>query len=161
MNYYCDHNICPADAKLPMGTDTIVVSRNVDMDRISTLCNIPLEELKALNPQYRTNRIPGAGRKCILRMPLDGINAFIESGDSIYTDASGVSADAVLIAQSLDNTPKSKSRTSSRGSRTVTVRKGDTLGAIAKRNHTTVAALRRANGIKGSNIRPGQKLRLK
>ena len=67
----------------------------------------------------------------------------------------------MLIAQSLDNTPKSKSRTSSRGSRTVTVRKGDTLGAIAKRNHTTVAALRRANGIKGSNIRPGQKLRLK
>ena len=161
MNYYCDHNICPADAKLPIGTDTIVVSRNVDMERISTLCNIPLEELKALNPQYRTTRIPGAGRKCILRMPLEGINAFIESGDSIYTDASGVSADAMLIAQNLDNTPKSKSRTSSRGSRTVTVRKGDTLGAIAKRNHTTVAALRRANGIKGSNIRPGQKLRLK
>ena len=161
MNYYCDHNICPADAKLPIGTDTIVVSRNVDMERISTLCNIPLEELKALNPQYRTTRIPGAGRKCILRMPLEGINAFIESGDSIYTDASGVSADAMLIAQNLDNTPKAKSRTSSRGSRTVTVRKGDTLGAIARRNHTTVAALRRANGIKGSNIRPGQKLRLK
>ena len=68
---------------------------------------------------------------------------------------------AIIVKGTLVATPQAKSRTSSRGSRTVTVRKGDTLGAIARRNHTTVAALRRANGIKGSNIRPGQKLRLK
>ena len=48
MNYYCEHNICPTSTRLPMGTDTIVVSRDVYMEQISEVCNISLEELKAL-----------------------------------------------------------------------------------------------------------------
>jgi len=39
-----------------------------------------------------------------------------------------------------------------------TVKKGDSLSAIASRNGTSVTALRRANGISGSLIRPGQSL---
>lgn len=39
-----------------------------------------------------------------------------------------------------------------------TVKKGDNLWTIAKRNKTTVAAIQRANGISGSMIRPGQSL---
>lgn len=38
------------------------------------------------------------------------------------------------------------------------VKKGDSLYVIASRNKTSVGALQRANGIKGSLIRPGQKL---
>jgi len=38
------------------------------------------------------------------------------------------------------------------------VKKGDTLDAIAKRNGSSVAAIRKANKISGSMIRPGQKL---
>ena len=57
---------------------------------------------------------------------------------------------------------KSKSRKkSSSAGRSVTVRKGDTLSSIAKRNHTTVAALKKKNGIRGNNIRAGKKLRVK
>lgn len=40
------------------------------------------------------------------------------------------------------------------------VKKGDVLGRIAKRHHTTVAALKRANGLSSDNIRIGQKLRI-
>jgi len=39
-----------------------------------------------------------------------------------------------------------------------TIKKGDTLSAIASRNKTTVTALQRANGIKGSLIQPGKTL---
>lgn len=39
-----------------------------------------------------------------------------------------------------------------------TIKKGDTLSAIAARNKTSVAALQRANGIKGSLIQPGKVL---
>ena len=39
-----------------------------------------------------------------------------------------------------------------------TVRSGDSLYAIAKRYGTTVGAVQRANGIKGTMIRPGQSL---
>ena len=38
------------------------------------------------------------------------------------------------------------------------VRKGDTLSGIASRHGSSVAAIRRANGISGSLIHPGQKL---
>ena len=39
-----------------------------------------------------------------------------------------------------------------------TVKKGDSLYVIARRNGTTVGALQRANGISGSLIHPGQRL---
>lgn len=47
------------------------------------------------------------------------------------------------------------------GSKTVTVKKGDSLAKIAARNGTTVSALCRLNGIKASTtINPGQKLKV-
>ena len=48
----------------------------------------------------------------------------------------------------------------SESSKTHRVRKGDTLWDLARRFGTSVAAIRRANGISGSGIRPGQVLRL-
>ena len=35
------------------------------------------------------------------------------------------------------------------------------LSEIAERNHTTVGKLRKLNGIKGSNIRAGKKIKVK
>lgn len=43
---------------------------------------------------------------------------------------------------------------------TYTVKKGDTLSGIASRYGSTVSKIRSANGISGSLIRPGQKLKL-
>ena len=58
MNYYCEHNICPMNATLPPSTDTIIVNRDVHFDQIVALCNVKAEEVKVLNPQYRTGLIP-------------------------------------------------------------------------------------------------------
>ena len=46
------------------------------------------------------------------------------------------------------------------GGRTVTVKSGDTLTSIAKRNGTSISALRSANTLSGDLIRVGQKLNL-
>ncbi|MGM9773746.1 MAG: peptidoglycan DD-metalloendopeptidase family protein [Candidatus Egerieousia sp.] len=56
---------------------------------------------------------------------------------------------------------RSRSRGRSGGSSTITVRKGDTLGAIARRNGTTVARIKSLNGLRSNNIRAGQKLKVK
>ena len=53
---------------------------------------------------------------------------------------------------------KSSSRKSAPKDRTYTVKKGDTLGAIARRNGTSVKALKRANGLKSDLIHINQKL---
>ena len=158
MNYYCDHNICPVNTKLPMGTDTIQVNRNIRMERISELCGITSEELRALNPQYRTTLIPGDAQTCTLRMPTAAINAFIEAGDSIYVPPTEVVAqiDVPVVEQ-----PRAKKGKSSGKAKYATVRNGDTLGKIAARNGTSVANLRRLNGIKGNTVYAGRKIRVK
>ncbi|MEM9491732.1 MAG: LysM peptidoglycan-binding domain-containing protein, partial [Myxococcota bacterium] len=55
-----------------------------------------------------------------------------------------------------------KSRRSSSGGLALThyVMEGESLSAIAKRYDTTVDRIRKRNGIKGTLIRPGQKLRV-
>lgn len=184
MNYYGDHNILPMRASIPSNTDTIVVSRDVELDRIASLCNIDIRELKMLNPQYSTNLIPGYKMNCTLRMPQKQLLAFIDLQDSIYaqsdnemaqTQAAGddeeVAEPNARVSRSSNYSSRrsssrsSRSRRSSRRSRyrgkSVTIRSGQTLSEIAEKNHTTVAKLRRLNGIKGSNIRSGKKLRVK
>lgn len=156
MNYYCDHNICPVNTTLPQATDTLVVTRNVRMERIEQACGIGHDELKALNPQYRTNLIPGEARPCILRMPGDKVNAFIEAGDSIYVQPE----EPKSVVEVPVPEPKPRATRQAR-TQTVKVRKGDTLGAIARRNHTTVDKIRRLNGMRSTRINPGQRIRVK
>lgn len=166
MNYYCDHNICPVNTTLPQGTDTLMLNKDLRMEQIVAVTGISMEELQALNPQYRTTLIPGAARDCILRMPSDKISALLEAGDSIYSDR----AEIMISKQAnVETTPpqdevrpsKSKKKSNSEGNKSITVQRGDNLGAIARKNHTTVAKLRSMNGLKGDNIRAGQKLRVR
>lgn len=157
MNYYCEHNICPASTRLPMGTDTIVVSRDVYMEQISDVCGISMEELKALNPQYRTTKIPGNASPCNLRMPMEAIHKFIESGDSVYTHR----LSELNKRRSVVEVNEKAASQSTKGTKYVKVRRGDTLGGIASKNRTTVAKIKRLNGLKGTNIRVGQRLRVR
>lgn len=154
MNYYCEHNICPINTKLPPCTDTIQVNRNVHIERIAELCNITADELRTLNPQYRTSLIPGAAHPCTLRMPPAAINAFIEAGDSIFVPTPEVPVAEVPAAV----LPQAKNNSNGN---TITVHKGETLGTIAKRHHTTVEKLQRLNGMKNTNLRAGQKLKIR
>lgn len=163
MNHYCDHNICPVNTTLPSGTDTLMLNRDVSMDRIIQVCGIGEDELKALNPQYRTSLIPGETHPCTLRMPSDKISLFLEAGDSVYCSRS----EAMITSR---NTEKEKGQLQEQESeptentgrgKSVTVRNGDSLGAIARRNHTTVSKLRKLNGLRNDNIRAGQKLKVR
>ena len=164
MNYYCDHNICPAGTNLPASTDTVTVSRNLHFDQLVGCCNVKDEEVRALNPQYRTALIPGDSHNCTLRLPTVAMSAFVAAGDSVYAWRATellTSRREVEISQTAASSRRGRGGRGSSGGTRVTVRRGDTLGAIARRNHTTVAKLRRLNGIRGNNIRAGQKLRIR
>lgn len=84
MNYYCDHNICAMRTRMPMATDTIVVSKDLHFVQIAELCNIDINAIKALNPQYKTQVVPGDWEPSVLRLPLETINTLIDYKDSIY-----------------------------------------------------------------------------
>lgn len=55
---------------------------------------------------------------------------------------------------------KTTRRESARKYRKYTVRRGDSLGKIARRHHTTVTALRVANGLRSTRINTGTNLRI-
>ena len=210
MNYYCEHNICPMKTKLPITTDTVTITRDLHMQQVAELCNIEVEAIKALNPQYRTQLIPGSSAPMTLCLPTETLNAFIDLKDSVYNyraDELMTRRSNVEVNDKLDNrsvaarrrasrsssadnesstTTSHSSRSSSRSSRSsssrssktskrgrnsksskkvstksATVRSGDTLIDIARRNGTTVEKLKKKNKIKGSMIKPGQKLKVR
>lgn len=84
MNYYCEHNICPMKTKIPISTDTVTIMRDLHMQQVAELCNIDVEAIQALNPQYRTQLIPGSSGPMTLRLPTETLNTFIDLKDSVY-----------------------------------------------------------------------------
>lgn len=84
MNYYCEHNICPMKTKLPITTDTVTIMRDLHMQQVAELCNIDVEAIQALNPQYRTQLIPGSSGPMTLCLPTETLNTFIDLKDSVY-----------------------------------------------------------------------------
>ena len=170
MTYYCEHNICPMTTRLPAKTDTVMVDRNVHLEQIAAVCNIDIEQLRTLNPSYRRDIAPGATKLSAIRLPQTEVGKFIDMQDSIYAYKAESLFTKRATVEVNDNTPtytrssssrsKSKKRTSRRG-KTVTIKSGQTLSEIAKRNGTTVAKLKKLNGLKGTNIRAGKKLRVR
>lgn len=190
MTYYCDHNICPMRTTLPAKTDTLILNRDVHFRQIAAVTGIDIEELRTLNPQYRRDIVNGYSKPSILRLPQKYINAFIDNEDSVYnyepdrwiTKRAEVEVTANDIAAAPTNNRSSHNRKAGvsgkkgkrdrhakgRGDRhgrgrghSVTVKQGQTLSEIARKNHTTVDKIRKLNGIKGSNIRAGKKLKVK
>ena len=170
MTYYCEHNICPMTTRLPAKTDTVMVSRNVHLEQIAAVCNIDIEQLRTLNPAYRRDIVPGATKMSAVRLPHTEVGKFIDLEDSIYAYNAEVLFSKRATVEVNDDVPtytrksstkRSRKKASRSRGRSVTVKSGQTLSEIAKRNGTTVAKLRRLNGIKGSNIRAGKKMRVR
>ncbi|HIW87496.1 MAG TPA: transglycosylase SLT domain-containing protein [Candidatus Onthomorpha intestinigallinarum] len=85
MNYYKEHGIKEEKISYPYSliTDTIMVRKDVHFGQISSVLNIPFEQLRDLNPQYKMDMIPGAQGNYSLKMPLRYINDYISLEDSI------------------------------------------------------------------------------
>lgn len=175
MNYYCEHNICPMRARLIDGNDTVVVNKDLHMEQVASVCGVEMEKIKAFNPQYKTSLVPGNSYDCILRLPSEAALKFIDLGDSVYSYRSSelltkrktVEIDEAELEKQQNSARRSysssrrRSSRSSRRSKSVTIKNGQTLSEIAEKYGTSVSKLRRLNGIKGSSIRAGKKIRVK
>ena len=80
MNYYCEHGIVPYEATLPLESDTVVVSREVSFAQIASKCHVSVDELRAINPQYRKDIVPA---DYTLRLPAGSIEDFILSNNML------------------------------------------------------------------------------
>ena len=151
MNYYEDHNICPSHKMSSFVTDTVMVTDRVHLVQVSEVLNIPIEELRFLNPQYKRDLIPGNVKAYPLVLTFEQINGYAENRDTILAHR------AEIVTRNAVIEPAGYSSHS--GNATYyKVKSGDTLGGIAARNRVTVKQLQQWNGIKGTMIRVGQRL---
>ena len=163
MTYYCEHGICPMASKLPAKTDTVMINRNVSFQQVATVCGLDVDMIRSLNPVYRRDMVPGLSTPSPLRLPLNDVARFIDMEDSVYAASGQQQFKRAEVEIDEQQTKRSTRNTRNQNQRAayVTVRRGDTLGAIARRNHTTVAKIKQLNGLRGDNIRAGKSLRVK
>ena len=85
MNHYMDHDISPVLPTKPLVTDTVTVSGRLHFRQVADVLDIPVEELRILNPQYRADIVPATpDHTYSLILPSQQIHAFIMSEDRIY-----------------------------------------------------------------------------
>ena len=154
MNFYREHEIYPAAASISPATDTLHINRNLHLKQISELCNVPMDELKAYNPQYTGEVIPGAYRTCVLTLPTSYILPLIEAGDSLYTYRQDELFPKSRTAYIDDEMMNRRTYIEHK------IKNGETLSSIAVKYHTTVKNIKSWNNMTSDRIRAGKTLRI-
>ena len=164
MTYYCDHNICPMETNIPASTDTVQVNKNLHFEQIADLCNVPLDQIKSLNPQYKKQMIPGDSKPYTLRLPIDAISTFIDKQDTIYAhraDELFRNRKTVAIKEITPSTRKTTTAVAGKGKLTYyTIKSGDTLSTIAGKYGVTIKDIQRWNGMSNTKIAAGKRLKI-
>ncbi|MBC8486686.1 MAG: LysM peptidoglycan-binding domain-containing protein [Bacteroidetes bacterium] len=151
MNHPAEHNLYPVEpAFLFEVIDTVTVSDVLSFNQITEMLHIPMEELKFLNPAYKTGIIPSTkDKKYTLRLPHEYVGAFIDNEQKLYAYKTKKGIDREKL---LAEIKKAKERNIH------IVRYGENLGLIAKKYRCSVRNLKSWNNLRGNTIYPGQKL---
>ena len=164
INYAKEYGLEATPIQIPAHVDTFMVNRNVHFRQISEVLGIPIDDLRDLNPQYYKDIVPGAQGEQVLRLPFNYSNAFLDMQDSIYRYKA-----AEMFSGSVDDgrnaRPTVKAPAAARsgsGGQWVyyKVRRGDNLGKIARKHHTTIANIKKWNNLRSDRIREGQRLKV-
>lgn len=151
MNYYREHNIQPLDPGIMMdGIDTVLVHEPLAFEQVNEMLGVPMEDLKFFNPQYKVGIIPVKnGKTMVLRLPGQYVNAFIDNEKALYSFKTKKGIDKEKLQEEIKKV----------SDRSVhIVKKGETLGAIARKYHISVKQLKQWNNLKSDRISINQKL---
>ena len=152
--YHQSHGITYSEPPMPIAVDTIQVTRLLHLGQVSSTIDVSTDALRLLNPQYKLDVIPATNKQYTLILPANRVTDYITRQDSI------IAKDSLYLKEYLNPGAVAKKMTEST---TIyyRVKKGDTLGAIAKRYRVTVKQLMTWNKIRSANsLSIGQRLRI-
>ena len=159
MNYAKEHNLYSVQPTFKIITDTIVVNSYLNFEQIATILNIPVQEIKELNPQYKRQIIPAKPDKTyVLKLPVGLIGPFIDNQTQIFAyerDKFFPNNKIVLLKD-----VKGIANFNIEGKKKIyyTVKQGDNPGAIAEKDNISAATLCEWNNIRPNRLQIGQKL---
>ena len=152
--YHQLHGIEPTEAPIPLSVDTLRINKLMHLNQIASTIDLPLETLRQLNPQYKLDIIPATTKTYTLVVPQRTVTQYIAHEPEIQ------SKDSMYLKEYTNPANIDKKRQERSGTIYV-VKKGDTLGAIARRYRVTTSQLMRWNKIKNAHkLRIGQRLRI-
>lgn len=161
MNHYADHNICPAYSSSTVSAlDTVHVEERIHLSQISAILDVPVHELRRLNPQFKKDVIPGNSKPYALVLPSEKMYAFIDKQAEI------VAYNASVFNPHRSNTDNFIRGGSSSGSTSYNrseniyyrVKRGDNLSSIARKNGVSLSTLKSWNGLRSNTISVGKRL---
>lgn len=150
MNYYPYHQLYPVEMSLPLTTDTVMVDKQVHFNQIADLIDVDVETLRALNPQYKQDIVPG--HVCSRAICLPGVQAlaYVQKEDIIPNHKVDEYFSNRTYAGNYSGANNDKINHK--------VKSGETLPAIASKYGVSLSDLRKWNGLKSNKIRSGRNL---
>lgn len=161
MAHYADHGISPALAKRPILTDTIHICDRTYFKAISQVLDIPVEELRVLNPQYRQDIIPGDVHPYPLRLPQQLVFNYLMNADSIASLSQTLGPRSTVELGGPTTQPLPGQEGTWRDV-TIThkVARNETLSAIAAKYGVTARQIKRWNNLSSTRLRRGTRLKI-
>ena len=171
LTYHAEHNIVPMDVKVHYAQlDTMCLAAGVHMNSISKLVNWPVDDIKALNPVYKTTYIPSTKPSQCISGPLEKIGLLVSLEDSLYgLERKLYSGEVAPVVKPIDLEPVVVDSLDSLGNSLPAlgnyiyhkVKSGETMGTIATKYGVTVEQIMEWNALRTTNIYVGQRLQLK
>ena len=153
MVYHAEHGICPAEVEFPLVCDTFMIEENMHFKQIATVCDIPMNDIKKLNPHFRSEIAHGSEKTAgVLYLPSQYTTRFIQWQDSIPNYKK-----KELLNDKLTAKPYNPYRAN--GEAVVyRVRSGDNLYNIARKYGVSVSKIKSWNNLKSDMLQIGQRL---
>lgn len=186
MNFYNKHNIAPTVVRRHLTTDTVKVSKRVHFNQIAEVLNIPVDEIRMLNPQYRKDIIPGDYHPYTLTLPKQQVLSYLMSEDAIinhdadlyarrtYVEPGGAKEDAFeAIDENGTRNLTAAERQSENADRNVAVAlvdnsnvrrithvvgRGENIKDIAKHYNVSATDIKRWNKLRRGKVKEGDEL---
>lgn len=188
MNYFGKHGISPTIIKRHLTTDTVMVNKYVHFNQIAAVLNIPVEEIRMLNPQYLKDIIPGDYRPYTLTLPTQQCLSYVmsekrilEYDSELYARRSHVEpgTEDVAVAPAGDNgaanlTQASRQSLNSEVNneiaqaqmtermtvKTHTVSRGESIRDIARQYGVSATDIKRWNHLRRGKVKEGDVLKI-
>lgn len=153
--YHKAHDMKLPTPPMPLAVDTVMITRPLHLEQVSSTIDVSLEMLQMLNPEYILSIVPATTKAYPLTLPTERVTDFIINQDSIFAKDSLYLGDYVVQAN------LEKKRYEAPPATYHVVKKGDTLGGIASKYGRTVKQLMSWNGLKNANsLSIGQRIRV-
>lgn len=151
MEYKEEHGLGTVKTKYNFfETDTVRIDKNLPLQFVSEVLEIPLEDIQFLNPSYKIDIIPGtASRKYYLRLPLDKMGLWVSNQNKLQEMLT------VYEEKQKVHYPKYTEKNTRIVHR---VKSGDMLGKIALKYKVTVKNLKKWNRLKSDRLKIGQRI---